>query len=80
MLERVVKHGTFTIERKFASPPKRVFRAFSSLPQKRRWFAGGRAAKGMEFEMDFRVGGWERTRSRMGDDTPFPGAVLANDT
>lgn len=80
MAERVVKHSTFTIVRSFFAPPQAVFRAFSSAARKRRWFAGGAGRNGAAFEMDFRPGGWERTRSRMGDDTPFPGATLVNDT
>ncbi len=80
MAGKAVVHRTFTIERRLGAPPAAVFRAFSSAARKRRWFAGGTGRKGAAFAMDFRPGGWERTRSRMGDDTPFPGAALANDT
>jgi uncharacterized protein YndB with AHSA1/START domain len=30
--------------------------------------------------MDFRVGGTERTQSKLGPQTPFPGVALVNDT
>ncbi len=80
MADKAVVHRTFTIERRLGAPPAAVFRAFSSAARKRRWFAGGGGPRGAAFAMDFRTGGWERTRSRMGDDTPFPGATLANDT
>lgn len=73
-----VVHNTFVIERTYPAPPERVFRFFSDPAKKRRWFAES-GYGGASFEMDFREGGAERSSSKMGDDTPFPGVTLSND-
>src|SRR5580704_3703610 len=73
-----VTHATFTIERSYPTTPERVFAAFADPQKKRRWYAEGEGRKPEIFEMDFRVGGNERTQSRMGSDTPFPGVALTN--
>lgn len=67
-----ILHDTFTITRRYARPPARVFAALADPARKRRWFAEGAEA----FESDFRVGGREYSRSLMGADTPFPGVPL----
>lgn len=79
MSERSVTHSSFVIERYYPAAPSRVFATFSDPTKKRRWFAEGEEGTVESFEMDFRVGGRERTRSRMGADTPFPGTPLIND-
>ncbi len=73
-------HGTFVIERTYPTSPERVFAAFSDPAKKRRWFADTDEATAELHQMDFRVGGTERTKRRMGEDTPFPGTPLTNDT
>jgi uncharacterized protein YndB with AHSA1/START domain len=78
MDERTVTHGTFVIERSYAAAPERVFAAFADPSKKRRWFAGGEGSEMVEYELDFRVGGSERTTRRMGPETPFPGVALTN--
>ena len=80
MEERTVTHGTFVIERSYATTPDRVFAAFADPAKKRRWFGGGEGSEMEEFEMDFRVGGTERTMRRMGPATPFPGVALTNES
>ena len=80
MDERTVTHGTFVIERSYATTPERVFAAFADPAKKRRWFCGGEGSEMEEFEMDFRVGGTERTMRRMGPATPFPGVALTNES
>lgn len=75
MQERSVTHATFTIERHYPKPPQRVFAALSDPLQKRRWFAADDKDFQVEkFEMDFRVGGTERSSFRV------KGMECVNDT
>jgi uncharacterized protein YndB with AHSA1/START domain len=75
MTERSVTHATFTIERNYPKPPQRVFAALSDPAQKRRWFAADDKDFQVEkFEMDFRVGGTERSSFRV------QGMECVNDT
>lgn len=78
MEEQSVIHSTFVIERSYGKPPERVFSAFADAAQKRRWYAEGESHEVEQFEMDFRVGGAERTRYRFKEGTPFPGVALTN--
>lgn len=75
MTKRSVTHATFTIERNYPVPPAKVFAAFKDPNIKRRWFVGGEGFSNQSYELDFRVGGWERTRGT------GPGNMLfTNDT
>jgi uncharacterized protein YndB with AHSA1/START domain len=81
MAEQAVSHNTFTIERRYPVPPTQVFRAFADPARKRRWFAEGEGFEVKSFEMDFRVGGFERARFSFKPGTPVPaGTACANDT
>ena len=75
-----VTHSTFTIERNYPAPPERVFAAFADPAKKRRWYAEGDNRQPEVYELDFRVGGAERTQSRLGPNTPFPGTAVTNHT
>jgi len=75
-----VTHATFTIERSYPTTPERVYAAFADPAKKRRWYAESGGKQPEIFEMDFRVGGNDRTRTRLGPDTPFPGVPLTNHT
>jgi len=75
MTERSVTHATFSIERTYDSPPARVFKAFADPAIKRRWFAEGEGWQVEEFTVDFKVGGYERSRFRFQG-----GAPIRNDT
>lgn len=77
METRTVTHATYVIERTYPKSPEQVFAAFSQPDQKRRWFGNDRTE---EFTTDFRVGGSDLTSSRMGENTPFPGVILTNQT
>lgn len=74
----MVTHGTFTIERYYPVGVARVFGAFADGEKKRRWFTGERNV--VAHELEFAVGGRERTSTRMGEETPFAGQVLTNET
>ncbi|MBT9331235.1 SRPBCC family protein [Paracidobacterium acidisoli] len=79
MQERSVAHSTFTIERSYPAAPGRVFAALADPAKKRRWFVENEASVFEEFTMDFRVGGQERIRSRIGSG-PYVGVPCTNDT
>jgi uncharacterized protein YndB with AHSA1/START domain len=72
-------HNTFVIERTYPVAPARVFAAFADPAKKRRWYAESASHTVGRFEMEFRVGGVERSAYRMGETTPFPGVELANE-
>jgi uncharacterized protein YndB with AHSA1/START domain len=78
MEKQSVTHGTFVIERSYATTPERVFAAFADPAKKRRWYGEGEGSELEEFEMDFRVGGNDHTRRRLGEGTPFKGVALTN--
>jgi uncharacterized protein YndB with AHSA1/START domain len=80
MADASVIHDTFVIERSYPQAPPRVFAAFADPRKKRRWWASGEGGEeGGEFEMDFRPGGIELRRWRMGPHTPFPGVELVSE-
>src|SRR5262245_25792776 len=79
MDEQSVIHNTFVIERRYPVAPKRVFAAFADVEKKRRWFGERGSHDILEYEMDFRVGGAERSRYRFKEGTPFRGVVLTNE-
>jgi uncharacterized protein YndB with AHSA1/START domain len=62
MTERSVEHATFVVERTYEKPPERVFAAFQDPAAKARWWAGPEDWFEDDHELDFRVGGYERTR------------------
>jgi uncharacterized protein YndB with AHSA1/START domain len=71
MTERTVAHSTFVIDRHYPATPGRVFAAFADKATKRRWCVEGEGFTIEEFEMDFRVGGRERSRFRYEGGTPI---------
>jgi uncharacterized protein YndB with AHSA1/START domain len=79
MTAPAITHNTFTLERSYPKSPERVFAAFTDAAKKRRWFAEGESHAVEVFEMDFRIGGTERTRSRFKEGSPFPGVALINE-
>ena len=76
-----VTHTTFVIERSYPANASRVFAALSDPEKKQRWFVDAEGLESESFEMDFRVGGFERSRFRLKAGTPLPeGTVCRNDT
>lgn len=73
-----VVHASFRIEKTYPHPVAKVFAAFADGAIKQRWLNPQAPQNGAAYENDFRVGGQEHSRSIMGDDTPFPGAVLSS--
>ncbi|GGY02850.1 activator of HSP90 ATPase [Pseudoduganella dura] len=78
MTERA-QFDTFSLERTFAVPLARVYRAFSDPREKQRWFAEGAQHEIERYDMQFEVGGREQARYRFKPGTPFAGAMLGAD-
>jgi uncharacterized protein YndB with AHSA1/START domain len=74
MSDPSVEHATFVVERFYEASPQRVFAAWSDPQAKARWFHDG-----AEFELDFRVGGWERSRGALPDDREYAFEALYRD-
>lgn len=72
-------HTTFVIEHHYPYPPERLFAAFSDPVRKRRWFAESDNHDVERYELDFRIGGAERTQYRFRPGTPFPGVALSTE-
>jgi uncharacterized protein YndB with AHSA1/START domain len=64
MTDRSVTHATFVIERSYGASPAQVFAAFADPAAKVRWLAGPDDWESGGYELDFRVGGWERSVAR----------------
>jgi uncharacterized protein YndB with AHSA1/START domain len=66
MTERSIVHGTFTIERSYAVPPARAFKAWADPAIKAKWFGAGASEV-----FDFREGGREYASGAMDEKTTF---------
>jgi len=75
MSERSVEHATFVLERTYDASSDRVFAAWSDPEAKARWFDGSDG----EFELDFRVGGWESGRGALPDGREYSFRALYQD-
>jgi uncharacterized protein YndB with AHSA1/START domain len=75
MSDPSVLHATFSLERRYPSPPARVFAAWADPEAKARWFAG----PGVEHELDFRVGGREVNRGSHAGSPPLTFESLYRD-
>jgi uncharacterized protein YndB with AHSA1/START domain len=65
----------FVVERVYDVSPDRVFAAWSDPQAKARWFDGSEGG----FEIDFRVGGWERGRGALPDGREYAFEALYRD-
>ena len=79
MSSPAIVHDTFVIERQYAATPQRLFSALADPETKRAWYAGTTDYAQEHFEMSFVIGGYERSASAMGDDTPYPGLILSSE-
>jgi uncharacterized protein YndB with AHSA1/START domain len=57
----LIEHAELRIERRYQTPPAEVFSAWSSAEAKARWFMGPDEWQREPLELDFRVGGRERS-------------------
>lgn len=57
----MITHDSFTLERRIAASPARVFACWADPALKRRWFVGGHGPDWVDADhaLDFRVGGSE---------------------
>ena len=78
-MTHAAQFDTFTLERTFAAPLARVFRAFSDPREKKLWFAEGAQHEIEQYDMQFEVGGREQARYRFKPGTPFAGVALESD-
>jgi uncharacterized protein YndB with AHSA1/START domain len=75
MSEPSVEHAAFVVERTYDASPDRVFAAWSDPRAKARWHGVSEE----EFELDFRVGGWERHRGMLPDGREYTFQALYQD-
>jgi uncharacterized protein YndB with AHSA1/START domain len=75
MNERSIEHAAFVVERVYDASPDRVFAAWSDAEAKARWYGGPDG----EYELDFRVGGWERGRGTLPDGREYIFQALYQD-
>jgi uncharacterized protein YndB with AHSA1/START domain len=72
---RSVEHATFVIERRYEVSPERAFAAWADPEAKARWFVDSEA----NLELDFRVGGRERSRGTAPDGNTYRYEALYQD-
>lgn len=66
-----VYHGAFTIERRYAAAPARVFEAWTDIALKARWFIGPPGWTLLQRTLDVREGGSEILHGRFERAAPF---------
>jgi uncharacterized protein YndB with AHSA1/START domain len=75
MSGRSVEHASFVVERKYQAPPERVFAAWADREAKARWYVDSDAP----LELDFRVGGRERSQGIAPDGRAYSYKALFQD-
>jgi uncharacterized protein YndB with AHSA1/START domain len=75
MSGRSVEHATFVIEREYEVSPERAFAAWADPEAKARWLVDSEA----HLELDFRVGGRERSRGTAPDGSAYSYEALYQD-
>jgi uncharacterized protein YndB with AHSA1/START domain len=77
--EPKVVHATCVVERSFSKPAGAVFAALSDPDKIRRWMGGGEHSELIEFHCEFREGGEQILKYKMGPKTPIAGASITNE-
>jgi uncharacterized protein YndB with AHSA1/START domain len=72
MSGRSVEHATFVVERTYPVPPERAFAAWADPEAKARWYVDADT----RLELDFRVGGRERSQGTTPDGRTYDYAAL----
>ena len=75
MSGRSVEHGTFVVDRRYEVSPERAFAAWAEPEAKARWLVD----PGVRLELDFRVGGRERSRGTAPDGRAYSYEALYHD-
>jgi uncharacterized protein YndB with AHSA1/START domain len=75
MSGRSVEHATFVVERKYEVLPERAFAAWADPEAKARWYVDSDA----QLELDFRVGGRERSQGTAPDGRAYSYEALYQD-
>ena len=75
MSGRSVEHGTFVIDREYGVSPERAFAAWADPEAKARWWVDS----GVRLELEFRVGGRERSRGAAPDGRAYAYEALFHD-
>jgi uncharacterized protein YndB with AHSA1/START domain len=75
MSGRSVEHATFVVERKYEASPERAFAAWADPEAKARWYVDA----GVQLELDFRVGGRERSQGAAPDGRAYSYEALYQD-
>src|SRR6266545_1309872 len=76
MSGRSVEHASFVVERKYEAPPERAFAAWADREAKARWYVDSDA----HLELDFRVGGRERSQGIAPDGIVYTYEMLLQET
>ncbi len=78
-VEPKVVHATCVVERSFSKPAGVVFAALSDPNKVRRWMGGSEYSEVIEFACEFREGGKQTLKYKMGPGTPIAGEVITNE-
>ena len=75
MSGRSVEHATLVVERRYEVSPERAFAAWADPEAKARWYVDSDAS----LELDFRIGGRERSRGTAPDGSAYSYEALYQD-